>query len=146
MQCYKAVLTIGSGSHFSRTADEHTHASASDFREKLLLLYLRICVMDESDFFLWHSAAYELVPYVRVYAEHALFRCGEVREHKLRQPVRFSVVPDIVNIVHTQVHFAVGFVGQVGIDDSLIQSELSSVRGYLEHIVNRWVYRTGVNL
>ena len=102
--------------------------------------------MNKGDFFLWHSAAYELVPYVRVYAEHSLLWRGEVREHKLRQFVRFAFVPDIVNIVHTQVHFAVGFVGQVGIDDSLIQSELSSVRGYLEHIVNRWVYRTGVNL
>ena len=102
--------------------------------------------MNKGDFFLWPSAAYELVSYIRVYAEHSLLWRGEVREHKLRKFVRFPVVPYIVDIFYTQVHLAVGFVWQVGIDDSLIQSELSSVRGYTEHIVNRRIYRTGVNL
>ena len=49
-------------------------------------------------------------------------------------------------ILNTHIDLAAGIVREIGVDDSLIQSQLPSVRGYLQHIVLFGLYGTAVNL
>lgn len=47
-----------------------------------------------------------------------------------------SFLPNAVNVIHTHIDFACRLVGKIGIDDTLIETELASVRGDAEHIIH----------
>ena len=74
-----------------------------------------------------------------------IVRNAQVTEDDLREPVlsRFSV--NTGNILNTAVEFGVRVVLKGRIDQSRIKTELSSVRGYLEHIVDRRINITAVD-
>ena len=74
------------------------------------------------------------------------FRCAEVTEHELGQLVPLSFVPNAEDIVHAHVDLTGRFVGQIRIDDTLIQTKLSAIGRNLEHVVGCGIYDTGVNL
>ena len=76
----------------------------------------------------------------RLRSGRAGFRGGQIAEHELSQPVRLSVLPDAVDVVHAAIDLAVRVIRQVGVDDALVKPQLAPVRGDLEHIV-----RAGVN-
>ena len=70
---------------------------------------------------------------------------GQVAEHELRQLLRLPVLPDAVDVVHAAIDLAAGIVRQVGVDDALIEAQLASVRGDLEHIVGACVHAPRVD-
>ena len=70
---------------------------------------------------------------------------GQVAEHELRQLLRLSVLPDAVDVVDAEIDLAVRVVRQVGVDDALIEAQLASVRGNLEHIVGACVHAPRVD-
>ena len=69
----------------------------------------------------------------------------QVAEHELCQPVRLPVLPDAVDIVHAAIDLAVRVVRQVGVDYTLVEAQLASVRGDLEHIVGACVHAPRVD-
>ena len=70
---------------------------------------------------------------------------GKVAEHELCQLIRLPVLPDAVDVVHAAIDLAAGIVRQVGVDDALIEAQLASVRGDLEHIVGACVHAPRVD-
>ena len=72
-------------------------------------------------------------------------RGRQVAEHELRQLLRLPVLPDAVDIVHAAIDLTAGIVRQVGVDYPLVEAQLASVRGDLEHIVGACVHDTRVN-
>ena len=51
-----------------------------------------------------------------------------------------------MDIVHTQIDLAFRVIGQIGVNNSLIQSELSSIAGDFQHIVNARFHNARMNL
>ena len=80
----------------------------------------------------------------RLRSGRAGFWGGQIAEHELGQPVRLSVLPDAVDVVHAQIDLAARVVRQVGIDDALVKPQFAPVRGDLEHIVRAGVNKLGV--
>ena len=72
-------------------------------------------------------------------------RGRQVAEHELRQLLRLPVLPDAVDVVHAQIDLAVRVVRQVGVDYPLVEAQLASVRGDLEHIVGACVHAPRVD-
>ena len=76
--------------------------------------------------------------------------CGlwrrNVAEHKLCQLIRLAVAPVLENVRHTLIDLGRFLVGEHGIDDALVKSQLASVRGDFEHIVHIRADRTAVYL
>ena len=67
----------------------------------------------------------------------ALVRNAQITEDDLREPVLSRFLIDTGNIFDTSVEFGVRVVLKGRINQSRIKTELSSVRGNLEHIVDR---------
>ena len=82
---------------------------------------------------------------VIVHIKSIRFRGGQVAKHQLCQAFLLGIVPDAVHILGTGVNFIVGVFGQIGVDQPLIQRQLSAVVGHLEHIVLGWVYISRAN-
>ena len=73
------------------------------------------------------------------------FRSGKVAEDKLRQLVLVTFLPNAVNVVHAHIDLTGRLVGQVGVDDTLIQAELASIRGDFQHVIDRSIHDTGMD-
>ena len=71
--------------------------------------------------------------------------CAQIAKHQLGQFVRLTFVPDAVDVIHTHIDLAGRVIRQIGIDDALVESQLSSVRGDAEHIVHAGIHRTGMD-
>ena len=56
-----------------------------------------------------------------------------------------SFLPNAVNVIHAHIDFACRLVGKVRIDDTLVETELTTVRGNAKHIIHGRVNLTGVN-
>ena len=74
-----------------------------------------------------------------------LVRYTQITEDDLSKPVLSSFSVDTGDILNTAVEFGVRVVLKGRIDQSRIKTELSSVRGYLEHIVDRRINITAVD-
>ena len=98
--------------------------------------------MDEGDLFRRNAHGNELCTDVIVHAELLILRPGgplgggNIAEHQLRQPLIHALLPNPVNVSDAGIDFASGIIGQHGVDQSLIQAQLSAVAGDLEHVVN----------
>ena len=64
----------------------------------------------------------------------------------MRPLVCLPFFPTAVDVVHTQIDLAFGVIGQIGVYDTPIQSELSSIAGDLEHLVNARLHNARMNL
>ena len=73
------------------------------------------------------------------------FRCGQVAEDELRQFVLFAFLPDAEHIVHAHIDLAHRLVREVGIDDALVKSQFATIRGNLQHVIDRSIHNTGMN-
>ena len=62
-------------------------------------------------------------------------RCRNVAEHQLGQLVSFAIPPDLHDVVHALIDLCARFIRQHLVDDSLVQAQLTAIRGNLEHIV-----------
>ena len=57
------------------------------------------------------------------------------KNEKLSQLVSRSVLPDPKNIPDTHIDLAAGIIRKIGVDNSLIQAQLPSIRGHFQHII-----------
>ena len=70
---------------------------------------------------------------------------GQVTEHELGQFVGLSLVPDAIDVFYTQIYLAGRLVRQIGIDNTLVKAQLTTIRGDLQHIVHRSIDNTGMD-
>ena len=106
--------------------------------------------MDEGDFFRRDAHGNELCTDVIVHGKLLILRSGgplgggNIAEHQLRQPLIHALLPDPVDVTDAGIDFASRIVRQHGIDQSLIQAQLSAVAGDLQHVVNGRINITAV--
>ena len=74
------------------------------------------------------------------------FRRRKVTEQKLCQLLRLALIPYSINVVHALINLAFRRVRQVGVYNALVKAELASIGRYLEHIIDRRINNTGMNL
>ena len=76
---------------------------------------------------------------------HTLRR-GNIAEYQLRQPLIRAVLPDTEDIVDAGINLASRIIRQQRIDQTLIQAQLSSITGNLQHVIDPGINTAGVNL
>ena len=59
------------------------------------------------------------------------FRRGQIAENDLGQPVLLPFPPDADDVAHAHIDLAFGVVGKIGIDKTLVKSQLAPVVRYL---------------
>ena len=91
--------------------------------------------MDEGNFCFGDSALDQLCFHVIVDIENARFGRRQIAENKLRTALRHGLLPYLKNFAHTDIDLAVRIIGQVGVDQALIQRQLASIVGDFQHIV-----------
>ena len=102
--------------------------------------------MDKCDFFLRYTGLDEFSADILIDIEGSIvLRCAEVAEQQLGQLIRLSFFINPKHIPHTGVELAVGVIRQKRIHQPLIQSQLSAVRCDFQHVIDRWVYHTGMH-
>ena len=162
-------MNVGSGSHFGGTSEKNTHLAGANLSEQLLFLDLRVGVVNKGNLLCRNAPGNqfganvivngegsiflrrECSGFQRVARNDRLFRfrrslgCGNIAEHKLGQFVRFAILPDLQNVVHTQIDLAACLIQEVRVDDPLVKSQLPPIRGHFQHIVNGGVYAAGVD-
>ena len=107
---------------------------------------LRCRRVDKLDLIFRHSGSNQLLANVIVDVEvTVIFRGGEVAEQKLCQLLIFALIPDLQHVPHTDVQLAVGVIGQHGVHQAHIQTDLSTIIGDAEHIVHGRIHRAGVD-
>ena len=74
------------------------------------------------------------------------FGCRDVAEHQLGQLLSLAIAPNAENILHANVDLRALFIRQIGVNDPLIQPQLSTIRGDFEHVVLPRLYDAAVNL
>ena len=103
--------------------------------------------MDKLDFVFRHTGSNQLLANVIVHVKVAVvFRCREVAEQKLGQLLVFAFLPDLQHVLHTDVQLAVGVIGQHGVHQAHIQTDLSTIIGDAEHIVHGRIHDAGVDI
>ena len=135
VQRNQPLLDIGSGSHFGSAAHQHTHCTAANFSEKFRLAGIGVRFMDEGNFCFGDSALDQLCFHVIVDIENARLGRRQIAENKLRTALRHGLLPYLKNFAHTDIDLAVRIIGQVGVDQALIQRQFASVVGDFKHIV-----------
>ena len=76
---------------------------------------------------------------------HALRR-GNIAEYQLCQAILCTILPDSEHVVDAGIDLAPWIIRQQRIDQALIQPQLSSVAGNLQHVVHPRINTAGVNL
>jgi len=56
-----------------------------------------------------------------------VFRCAQIAEHELGQLVSVTVLPNAMNVIHAHIDLACRFIGKVGVNDTLVETELATV-------------------
>ena len=135
VQRNQPLLDIGSGSHFGGAAHQHTHCTAANFSEKFRLAGIGVRFVDEGNFCFGDSAFDQLCFHVIVDIENARLGRRQIAENKLRTALRRGLLPYLKNFAHTDIDLAVRVIGQVGVDQALIQRQFASVVGDFQHIV-----------
>ena len=135
VQRHKTLLHIGACSHFGRAAHQNANCTAANFSEKFRLAGIGVRFMDEGNFCFGDSALDQLCFHVIVDIENARLGRRQIAENKLRTALRHGLLPYLKNFAHTDIDLAVRIVGQVGVDQALIQRQLASVVGDFQHIV-----------
>ena len=69
---------------------------------------------------------------------------GNVAEHQLGQFIRVPILPDLHDVVHALIDLGSRFIGEQLVDDTLVQSQLATIRGDFEHIIYRRVHTASV--
>ena len=64
----------------------------------------------------------------------ALWR-GQITEYKLCRTVFFSLFPDLINVLDTQIDLAPLIVGSIGVHKALVKCQFSAIVGNKQHIV-----------
>ena len=76
---------------------------------------------------------------------HALGR-AYITEDQLRQPIFYTVLPDTEDVIDASIDLTAGIIRQHRIDQALIQTQLPSIAGNFQHVIDPRIDTTGVNL
>ena len=146
MHRHKSGLDVGARSHFCGASEQNSHIARAHFGEQCRLFRFGVGVVDKLDLVLWHTGSNQLLANIIVDVEvTVIFRGGEVAEQKLCQLLIFALIPDLQHVPHTDVQLAVGVVGQHGVHQAHIQTDLSTIIGDAEHIVHGRIHGAGVD-
>ena len=147
MQSNQLVLTVGACAHALGTAQQDTHLTGAHLCEQVFFLGFALGVMDVGDFILGDAHTQQLFTNVIIDAECAVaFRCGQVTENHLGGALICGALPDLKHRFCTSRRLAVGVTGKHGIDEPLIQRQLSAIVGNQQHIIHAAVHLTVTHL
>ena len=74
------------------------------------------------------------------------FGCRDITKHQLCQLLSLAIAPNAENILNAHVDLRALFIRQIGVNDPLIQPQLSTIRGDLEHVVLPRLHNAAMNL
>ena len=135
------LLTVGASAHALGAAQQDTHLTAPHFAEQIFLLYLALGVVDEGDLVFGNTQFQQLCVNIIINAESAVILwSGQVAEDHLRGALVSGASPDLKHIFRALGGFAVGVAGKHGVDQPLIQRQLSAIVGDEQHIVHAAVH------
>ena len=110
---HNAVLDVGAGPHFLRTANQDAYLPLSHLGEQFRLLRLCAGVMDKSDLFRGDALGDQLGSYIVIDVKFAIpLRRRQVAEYQLRTTDFLAFPPDLEKIFHTGIYLAVWIVRQ----------------------------------
>ena len=137
MRCNELILHIGSGTHLSGGADQHSYLTTTNLFEKLLLFRFGIGFVDKLDLLCGDATGNQLFPDVIVDIEGAVtFRRGEVTKQELGRPLFRCFAPYPVDLSDAGIDLTAVLIGEQRVDDTLVKRQLSAVICDLQHIVN----------
>ena len=141
VQSDELLLTVGASAHALGAAQQDTHLTASHLAEQVFLLYLALGVVDEGDLVFGNTQFQQFCVNIIINAEGAVILWGgEVAKNHLRGALVCGAPPDLKHIFRALGGFAVGIAGKHGVDQPLIQRQLSAIVGDEQHIVHTAVH------
>jgi len=124
------LLTVGASAHALGAAQQDTHLTAPHLAEQVFLLYLALGVVDEGDLVFGNAQFQQFRANIIINAESAvILRCAEVAKDHLGGALACGALPDLKHIFGALGGFAVGIAGEHGVDQPLIQRQLSAIVG-----------------
>ena len=91
--------------------------------------------MYEGDFLFWNPFLHEQPLQLRVHVEPLARRGGQVAEDQLRRSLRGRLLPYPEHLVRAGAHLALGMVGELRVEEPLVEGDLAPVVRDLEHVV-----------
>ena len=79
------------------------------------------------------------------FRDRPAFGCGNIAENQLCQALRRAVPPELQDIADALIDLCSVLVGEQGVDDPLVQTQLAPIRRDLEHIVLMGVHGPAVD-
>ena len=135
------LLTVGASAHALGAAQQDTHLTAPHLAEQVFLLYLALGVVDEGDLVFGNTQFQQFRANIIINAESAVILWGgEVAKNHLRGVLVCGALPDLKHIFRALGGFAVGIAGKHGVDQPLIQRQLTAIVGDEQHIVHAAVH------
>ena len=141
VQSDELLLAVGASAHALGAAQQDTHLTAPHFAEQIFLLYLALGVVDEGDLVFGNTQFQQLRVNIIINAEGSVILWGgEVAKNHLRGALASGALPDLKHIFGALGGFAVGVTGEHGVDQPLIQRQLTAIVGDEQHIVHAAVH------
>ena len=141
VQSDELLLAVGASTHALGAAQQDTHLTAPHFAEQVFLLRLALGVVDEGDLVFGNTQFQQFCVNIIINAEGAVILWGgEVAKNHLRGALVSGAPPDLKHIFRALGSFAVGVAGEHGVDQPLIQRQLSAIIGDEQHIVHAAVH------
>ena len=106
MQGNEPLLHIRPRAHLLSAAEKDPHLARANLLEQGQLLGIALVILDECQFVAGNAARGELGSDVIVNREPTVFGRGEIAEDQLRRTVGRCALPDLVNALHSEIHFA----------------------------------------
>ena len=143
VQSDELLLAVGASAHALGAAQQDTHLTAPHLAEQVFLLRLALGVVDEGDLVFGNAQFQQFRVNIIINAESAVILWGgQVAEDHLRGALASGALPDLKDIFRALGGFAVGIAGKYGIDQPLIQRQLTAIVGDEQHIVHAAVHLT----
>ena len=141
VQSDELLLAVGASAHALGAAQQDTHLTAPHFAEQIFLLYLALGVVDEGNLVFGNTQFQQFCVNIIINAESAVILWGgQVAKNHLRGALASGAPPDLKHIFRALGGFAVGIAGKHGVDQPLIQRQLSAIIGNHQHIVHTAVH------
>ena len=113
MQSNQPVLHVGPRPHFAGAAQKNPHLPGANFGKQFFLFDLRIGIVNKGNLRFGNPPGDQFLPNIFIYIEAAVpFGSGNIAEDELGELVRSALFPDLRNVLHAQIHLALGFVRQ----------------------------------
>jgi len=141
VQSDELLLAVGASAHALGAAQQDTHLTAPHFAEQIFLLYLALGVVDEGDLVFGNTQFQQFCVNIIINAESAVILWGgQVAKNHLGGTLVSGALPDLKHIFGALGGFAVGVTGEHGVDQPLIQRQLTAIVGDEQHIVHAAVH------